>query len=329
MEKKSTNNRTRFSSKQPQEQTATLGFHPGIWLVSISLVLFLTWYLGWEYQSSWYWYYGVDIDELALPFHLFVEQGLVFLVIYSSFLFIIFGIIYFTRLFLLFFSNLFLRKKKIEVRDLFSIQSLFDRSINLIPIIYFVLIEAYIYGISVYNNKPRIFIDTPPNGMIYQMFSIFLGTILLIRLFGDLLVALPAKWLRRLRLESKLKIFDKTPRLILGLLLIIATTLTFNSINASGDASVGFRNNGSYQSLKHVYIVSYFPIAGLDSFRQGCNCDPYKYGSFGLVANKNDYLYLIPWKPDGETEFPYPSSLYKIEQSSTNTIYIVPYQATP
>jgi hypothetical protein len=322
MEKKSINNHTRLLSKRPQEQTADLSFPWGICLLIISLVFFLTWYFGYEYQSSWYWYFGVDINELNLPFYLFVEQGLVNLATYGFFLLFIFGAIYFVRLFLLFFSNLFFRKKKIEVSDLISIRNLYNRSVNLIPIVYFVLIEAFMYEVSTHNEIPQLFFDTPPNGMIYRMVSIVLGTILFIRLLSDLLVTLPVKWLRRLRLESKIKVFDETPRFILGLLLIIMTTLTFISITASGDASVGFRNNGSYQGLQHVNIESYFPIAGLASYRQGCDCNPYTYGSFGLVADNNGYLYLIPWK----SKFSYPSSLYKIEQSSANTIYVVPYQ---
>jgi len=74
-----------------------------------------------------------------------------------------------------------------------------------------------------------------------------------------------------------------------------------------------------------VYLESYSPIAGLEPYRQSCDCSPYVYGPLGYLGNNEEYLFLIPWKADGEEYFTQFPPLYQIERSPTNTVNIIPY----
>lgn len=169
----------------------------------------------------------------------------------------------------------------------------------------------------------------PANIAALHMFILPVAVILLLRLLGYFLYLLPAGVKQRLRLTSEAGIDDEPYRMILGILVMFAASVVFTGIMAVGDASVGFRSNASYQAVRRVYLKSDLPVAGLEAYRQGCDCNPYVYGPLGYLGDNDDYLFLVPWKAEGKREFPQFPPLYQIDRSGTGTINIIPDGSPP
>ncbi len=311
-----------------KETTSQQVFHPWLWIPILLLGLIMFFYLGWEYQASWYWYYGIDLAQLDLPLSMILQQSMIVLLLSLSLILIIFGVVFLLRLIVLYVKNFFPGDRRIELASLFSIRDIFRRNIHFMVLVYVVLIYEFLAQVAIHNsNYPTL--EKPANVAMLDLFIIPIAAILLIRLLGDFIYILPVNFKHRLRLTSESRINDEPYRIILGVLVLFAASIMFTGIMAIGDASVGFRDNAGYQAVQRVYLESHLPIAGLEPYRQGCDCNPYVYGPMGYLGNNKEYLFLVPWKADGEEYFPQFPALYQIERSQTDTINIIPYGASP
>jgi len=303
-------------------------FHPWMWILVLLLGFSTFFYLGWVYQTSWYWYYGIDPVQLNFPLATIFQQGLVLFLFSLGFILIIFMVIFVLRLIVLALRIFFFQERRSELASLFSIRNFFQRNIHFAVMVYVALIYFFLKEVEIHNsNTPKL--ETPANIVMLEVFIIPVVVILFIRLLGDFLYMLPEGFKSRLRLTTESGINDMPYRVVLGILLVLAVSIKFTGVMAVGDASVGFRQNASYQAVRRVYLKSYVPIAGLESYRQDCDCGPYVYGPLGYLGNNAQYLLLVPWKADGEEYFPQFPPLYQIEQSSTNTINIIPDAGSP
>jgi len=311
-----------------KEPTSEQVLHPATWIfiVPIGLIMFL--YLGWVYQVSWYWYYGIDPIQLNVPLSIIFQQSMALFLLSLSLILILFGVIYLLRLIVFSLRNFFTGKRRSELASLFSIHDIFQRNIHFVVLVYAALIYLFLKEVEIHNsNYPKL--EMPSNIVMLNAFIIPIAAILFIRLLGDFLHILPASFKHRLGLTSESRINDEHYRAIMDVLVVFAASIIFTGIMAVGDASVGFRQNASYQAVRRVYLKSYLPIAGLEPYRQDCDCSPYAYGPMGYLGNNKEYLFLVPWKADGEEYFPQFPPLYQIERSSTNTINIIPDGVSP
>jgi hypothetical protein len=304
------------------------GSHSNRWILVIPLGLIMFCYLGWVYQASWYWYFGIDVTQLKMPLPSILQQSMLILSISLSLIVILFGLIFLIRLIVFPLKNFFHGERRIELAKLFSIHDVFQGTIHSVVLAYVALILLFLKEVKIHNSSyPEL--ELPANIVMLNLFIVPVAAILLLRLVGDWLGLLPAGVKQRLRLTSESRIYDEPYRMILGILVIFAASVMFTGTMAAGDASVGFRDNSSYQAVRRVYLKSYLPIAGLEPYRQDCDCNPYVYGPLGYLGNNEDYLFLIPWKAEGEERFPQFPALFQIERSSTNTINIIPEGGQP
>lgn len=302
--------------------------HPGMWVFFIFLGSIMFLYLGWVYQTSWYWYYGIDYIQLNLPLSAIFQQSMALFLLSFSLVVIIFGIIFLLRLITLFLRNFFSGGRRSELASLFSIRDIFQRNIHCVVLICVAIIYLFLKDVEIHNSNYSK-LELPANIAMLNAFIIPISFILLFRLLGDFLYILPAGLKQRLRLTAESRINDEHYRIIMDVLVVFAVSTMFIGIMAVGEASVGFRQNASYQAVRRVYLKSYLPIAGLEPYRQDCDCSPYVYGPIGYLGNNEEYLFLIPWKADGEEYFPQFPTLYQIERSSNNTINIIPDGVSP
>jgi len=285
-------------------------------------------YLGWVYQTSWYWYYGMDAMQANLPLSTILQQGAALSLLILGLILIIFGLIFLLRLVVLSLRNYLFRERQSEVASLFSLSDFFARNFHFVVLVYVALIYIFLKEVEIHNsNYPSL--EIPANIAMLEGFIVPTAALLFIRLLGDFLYALPEALKHRLRLTTETRVNDGAYRVILGLLVVLAVTAKFTGMMAIGDASVGFRQNSSYQAVRRVYLKSYSPIAGLEPYRQDCDCSPFVYGPLGYLEQNEEYLFLIPWKADGEEYFPQFPALYQIERSAANPINIVPDTVVP
>jgi hypothetical protein len=316
--------------KKPIETPVKAGqvFHPWMLIGIIPLMFGLILYMGWAYESGWYWFYGIDPVQLGLPFALLFEQGLLMLGMHLIVILVILGVFFLLRMLVLYFRNWFGKDKRIELSHLFSIRNFLQDYIHYMILAYLLLI--YVFSLQIEKaNENYGELQFAANSVLWQLVVIPLAVILLVRALGDLLWILPARFKQRLRLDANSVIDDGVHRLALGALAVFAAMAVFNGTKPVGDASVGWRDNGGYQSVRRVYLESEGPIMGLEAYKQGCDCHTYIYGPLGYVANNEEYIFLIPWKAEGEKYFSQFSPLYQIERSETNDIEIIPYEAGP
>jgi hypothetical protein len=304
------------------------GFHPRIWMLVLPLGSMMFLYLGWAYQASWYWYYGIDSSQLKIPLSVIVQQSMMNVSLSLSFLLIVFGIVFLFRLIVLAVTKFFQGDRRLELAKLFSLRDVFQGKIHFVALVYVALIYLFLKEVARHNSStPKL--EMPANIAALDLFIFPIAVILLLRLLGDFLYLLPTGVKQRLRLTSEARINDEPYRMILGILIMFAASVLFTGNMAVGDASVGFRDNASYQAVRRVYLKSDLPIAGLEPYRQGCDCNPYTYGPLGYLGNSDEYLFLVPWKAEGKREFPQFPPLYQIERSPTGTINIVPEGSPP
>jgi len=298
------------------------------WFLILPLGLTIFLYLGWAYQSNWYWYYGIDPSQLEIPLSVVVQQSIMNFLLSLSFLLVIFGVLFLLRLIVLTVKNFFPGERSLELGKLFSLRDVFQGNIHFVALVYVGLIYLFLKEVASHNsNTPKL--EMPANIAALHMFILPVAVILFLRLLGDLLSHLPAGVRQRLRLTSAARIDDEPYRMVLGILVIFGASVVFTGVMAVGDASVGFRDDASYQAVRRVYLKSDVPIAGLESYRQGCDCNPYVYGPLGYLGDHDGYLFLVPWKAEGENEFPQFPPLYQIERSGTGTINIIPDGSPP
>lgn len=306
-----------------KEPTSGKVLYPCRWIFLLALGLIICLYLGWVYQRSWYWYYGIDPVQLDLPVSTIFQEGIDLFLLSLSLILIIFGLIFLLRLIALASRNFFSRERRTELASLFSIRDIFQRHLHFVVLVFVALIFLLLREVAIANsNYPTL--QLPPSIANLYALIIPLSFFLFVRLLGDFLYILPAGFKQRLRLTSESGFNDEHFRAIMNILIVFAATTIFTGIMAVGEASVGFRQNASYQAVRRVYLKSDLPIAGLEPYRQDCDCGAYVYGPIGYLGNNKDYLFLVPWKANGELYFPQFPALYQIERSPTNTINIIP-----
>jgi hypothetical protein len=303
-------------------------FRPWL-LVGILLLIFvLIPYMGWAYLSNWYWYYGIDPVQLDLPFILLFEEGLVMFGMHLIFMAFILAVFVLLRALILYFHNLLSRRAEIELARLFSIRRLFQGSIHYLILAYLLMIQVLIVLTAKANENYHDLIF-PPNSVLWVPIAYLLAAVLLIRALGDLLSILPIRFKKRLRLDVKSPIDDGAQRLVLGALAAFAAMAFFNGTKAIGEASIGWRDLGYYQSVRPVTLESNVPIPGLEDYQQDCDCHTYIYGPLAYIAANDEYIFLIPWVKGVKSTYDQFPPLYQVERVSTYSINIIPHVTNP
>jgi hypothetical protein len=299
------------------------------WGAALILGTLLVFYLGWVYLSNWYGFYGLDASELEPSVFGLLTQGSLMLVITLGFLLILFTLLFVVRLVGLAIRNLLFGKQRLAWTELFSFESFFRRSFHFVILLYAGIVYWFLWTAWNYNTQGRALILPGETVIVIQLWIAPSVTILLLRALADLLGRLPRRAKKRLKLKSVARIADGPFRATLGVLLFMATSVLYAAMSGLGEASVGYRPESMYGALPRVNIASEHAIPGLEPFRIGCGCDPYRYGPLAYLAEEDGTLILTRWKPEGEIYFRQFPELYRIQRSQANQINVVPAEAAP
>jgi hypothetical protein len=261
--------------------------------------------VGWTYISNWYGFFRISIYQIDVPtHHILVNSVSLILISIMAFLFAV----TIDHIILVIETPRKNRKNKKQnngstnKRDK-KIQSFNLRRVMVIYILPIIILLGY-YLYNCYRHISSFGFWDYPEELLWFI-TVILSTIIF--------------YIKNLEQTNNSKYASMINGSVIAISILISS-VSLAAVDGIADAAEG--RQGAWR-IPQVHITSKDTVPVLDAFKENCDSNgAYKYGTFGLVAENDQTIFLVPWLNKNESYFSPSSELFILQRSEQTTLYI-------